>query len=476
MLRSSISLSLVLGIFAANPVPLASGPEARIGVPSRTAPERVDALAEAILETANLPSLSIAILRDGEVEYARAFGFADLERQQPATTGTQYRCASVSKVITITAIGRLVQEGRLDLDAPVSSYVPAWPAEPSITARQLAGHLAGVAHYQAEDRIDRQRHYETVTASIDGFRGSPRSGAPGEAYTYTTHGFTLLSALAEGASGRPFLELLSEEVFAPLGMESSGPDLRADPPSTMSTLYGRRNGGPVPIPTPENPSYKWAGGGLISTPTDLVRLAQGYLDGYLSPETVEEMWTTQRTNDGEETGVGIAWRIGEDYQGRRVIHHSGSMGGARSTIVIWPELGEAIAVMTNSVWPSDAMDNGLLLMEAYRTPVAAAPAGAAGELAYSGEFVRRGETSPTSGTLALEAGDGWISMPEPFADWTGDGAVERMPIHHLSGERYLLVSPFGLIALKLGPKGAGWQGLMDIGSTQWRFETAAGSR
>lgn len=433
--------------------------------------DRVDTLARALMETAALPSISIAIARNGGVEYARAFGFADLEREVAATPNTQYRCASVSKVITATAVGRLAQNGRLDLDAPVSAYVPTWPSEPTITARQLSGHLSGLSHYHGEDRLDRGRYYQSVQSSLDVFRDSPRSGAAGEAYTYSTHGFTLLSAVAQGASGIPFLELLHEEVFEPLGMESSGADIRSDPPAAMSTLYARRRGAPFPIPRPEDPSYKWAGGGLISTPSDLVRLAGGYLDGYLTPQIVEDMWTTQRTNDGEETGVGVAWRIGADDQGRRVIHHSGSMGGARSTIVIWPDQREAIAVMTNVGWNSDIMTTGLLLMEAYRSQTAAASSGTSREMSYTGEMTRSDETGVTSGTLAFDGEAGWISMPLPFAEWTGQLAVERMPIHDLGADRYALVSPFGLMPLALTQEEGEWRGLLERGSTKWRFET-----
>lgn len=444
---------------------------------------RVDDLAAALMETARLPSLSIAILRGGEIEYARAFGYADLETRTPATPMTRYRCASVSKVITVTAIGRLVQQGRLDLDAPVSRYVPSWPAEPTITPRQLSGHLAGVSHYHADDRIDRSRYYESVTESLDAFRDSPRADAPGESYIYSTHGFTLLSAVAEGASGRPFLSLLEEDVFGPLGMTESGPDLRADPAPTMSTLYGRRGAEPVVIETPENPSYKWAGGGLVSSPSDLVRLAGAYLDGTLSPEVVEEMWTTQRTKDGEETGVGIAWRIGEDFQGRRIIHHSGSMGGARSTIVIWPEAREAIAVMTNVVWGSAIMETGLMLMEAYRVPAApvaegggagdAADGGMSRELAYTGEFTRGDETGETTGRLALEGSGGWIETPGPFAEWARTMSVERMPIRRIAGDRWALVSPLGAFPLELREASGAVTGVMALGSTEWTFRAEA---
>ena len=447
-----------------------------LAVPSAlaTPEERIDALAEAIVETANLPSLSVAIWRNGEIAYARAFGYADLDSRAPATTSTRYRCASVSKVITATAVARLVQDGRLDLDAPVHDYVPSWPREPVITARQLSGHLAGVSHYRGEDRIDRSRHYDSVTESLDVFMDSERAGAPGDSYVYSTHGFTLLSAVTEGASGIDFLTLLEEEVYAPLGMTDSGPDMRASPGPHMSTLYGRAGRDASEIGQPEDPSYKWAGGGLVSTPSDLVRLAGGYLSGFLDDELVEEMWTSQRTNDGEETGVGVVWRIGEDEQGRRVIHHSGSMGGARTTIAIWPETGEAIALMTNVVWPSDIHLTGMLMMEAWREDGGGGLE--TGTTAYRGDMVRNDVAAVATGELALEGESGWITTPEPFADWTGDLTVERMPIRHLAGNRYALVSPFGLMPLEIRRYGDRITGVMDRGSTRWEFVVEGDAR
>ncbi len=441
--------------------------------------EAVDQLAEDLIATARLPGLSVAILRDGQIVYANGFGFADLEARTPVTPDTRYRCASVSKVITATAVARLVQDGRLELDAPVTRYVPEWPGTPVVTPRLVSGHLAGVAHYQRQDRIDRTRHYATFSESLDVFRDSPRAGEPGERYVYSTHGYTLLSGIVEGASGLPFLEYLEARIFGPLGMRASGPDLRASPDPTMSTLYGREDGRPVAISQPEDPSYKWGGGGLISTPSDLVRLADAYLNGFIDPVLVDEMWTTQRTRDGEETGVGIAWRIGEDRAGRRVVHHSGSMGGARSTLVIYPDRHEAIAVMTNVVWPSDIQRTGELLLEAYRAAEAGARSGAStgGDRLYRGTLTRTHSAdsvtvAEASGSISLVDGDGWISTPDPLAEWTDDMTVERMPLRHVEGETYLLVMPYGLAPVELRATEQGLRGLARPSpAREWVIET-----
>lgn len=435
---------------------------------------RVDVVApfaEALMAADGLPSLSIAILKDGEIEYARAWGYADIENGTPATVDTRYRAGSVSKVITATGLARLVQQGRLDLDAPVSRYVPSWEAEPAITPRQLAGHLAGVGHYQAEDRMERDRHFDTMEASLGVFRNSPRAGPPGAQYHYSTHGFTLLSAAMEGAAGEPFLQVLEDEVYEPLGMTNSGPDMRTGPQPGMSALYTQVRLESRLIAQPEDPSYKWAGGGLTSTPTDLVRMGWGYLNGFIDPTLVEEMWTSQRTNDGEETGVGIVWRIETDAAGRRVIHHSGAMGGARSTIAIFPDEGEAIAIMTNTSWPSDIHATAKLIMEAWRQD--GADDGSAlttpEEVAFTGTF---GEEE-ANGSLVLGNGTGWVTAPPSIQDMFFQAAAvrpERMTLLHVTGSTYALVTPLGALPLEIEVRDGRLSASGRVFRAVWSFE------
>ena len=236
------------------------------GVAPRSA-ELVDALIGDLLETTGLPGFSVAISDPEGGLWARGYGYADVEREVAVDSSTRFRAASVSKTITVTALAALWQAGRIDLDAPLSDYRSDFPdPEAGITARRLAGHLAGIAHYQRDDRIDRGRHYPTMETALAVFRDSPRAAPPGESYAYSTHGYTLLSALIESAGGEPFLDVLSRQVFAPLGMAHSGPDLRSSPPLGMSTFYRLSARTAQPISRPEDPSYKWAGGGLVSTP------------------------------------------------------------------------------------------------------------------------------------------------------------------------------------------------------------------
>lgn len=111
---------------------------------------------------------------------------------------------------------------------------------------------------------------------------------------------------------------------------------------------------------PSNPAYKFAGGGILATPSDLARFGAAHLEpGFLSEDVLRQMMTSQTTTAGEETGVGLAWRVGEDGAGRRVWHHAGSQAGTRSLLMVWPDHGVTVAVCTNlSGTPPDIFAHG----------------------------------------------------------------------------------------------------------------------
>jgi CubicO group peptidase (beta-lactamase class C family) len=459
-------------------------------------------VAEQLLVTARLPGLSVAVSRGDTLLFAQGFGYADVEARRPVTPDTRFRAASVSKMITATALARLVQAGRLDLDAPVARHVPGY-APPSaqppaasgpgvastatpgagtgpgtravtrpITARLLAGHLAGVPHYTPADRIE-PRFYASVGEALGVFASAAPVGAPGARYHYSTHGYTLLSAAMEGAAGRPFLDILQQEVVAPLGLRATGPDLRARPDAATAAFYQMRDGAPVRVAAPEDPSYKWAGGGLLSTPSDLVRLGAAYFgrpDGYLRPDVVAAAFASQRLPSGEETGVGLGWRQSTDMDGRRTMEHAGGMEGARSVLVLFPAERVAVAVMTNAGWSSAIEETAHLLARPFLAPAgAAAGHGPAPEALPDGDADADADVTVTlaaegvaaggpprtvPGRLRLAGGRGTLSLSPASA---GAQAVPVVyPLVSLGrGGVYALVRPDGAFHLTLARDAGG---------------------
>ena len=295
------------------------------------------------------PGVSVAVARDGRFVWSEAIGCADVELQVPVTRTTRLRIGSVSKPLTSAALGRLVQDGKLDLDAPVQKYVPdfprkAWP----VTTRELAGHLAGVRHYEGSE-FEIRDHYANVRAALAIFENDALLFEPGTRFSYSSYGWNLISAVLEAASGEPFLTLMQKTVFDPAGLSHTAPDDPGPIVPGRAHFYTRDEKGNVVNAGFVDNSCKWAGGGFVSTAEDLVTFALALLDGrLLAPETVRLLWTSQKTTGGKETGYGLGWSVATDRKGRRRISHSGGAQGGTAYLVIYPDERLAAAMIVNS--------------------------------------------------------------------------------------------------------------------------------
>jgi serine beta-lactamase-like protein LACTB len=309
------------------------------------------ALVSDSMAAAGVPGVSITVLREGRRIWSEGFGWADLEQRVRVTPLTRFRIGSVSKPLTAVAIGLLLEAGRLDLDAPVQRYVPGFPEKRwPITTRLLAGHLAGIRHYRG-DEFGSMRRYASVTDGLAIFRDDSLEFRPGSRYLYSSYGWNLVSAVIEGASGEPFLDYMHERVFKPLGLRQT----TADHPDSIVPFRARWYTGPrdsvVNAPYVD-PSYKWAGGGFVSTTEDLAAFGQAMLAGaLLRRETFELLATSQRTLDGRETGYGMGWSVGRDRAGRRRIMHSGGSTGGTAFLILYPDERLVFAMLANSDQP-----------------------------------------------------------------------------------------------------------------------------
>jgi CubicO group peptidase (beta-lactamase class C family) len=309
------------------------------------------ALALARLAADSLPGLSVAVGVNGRIVWAEGFGWADVRQQRPVTPQTRFRAGSVGKALTSAAVGLLHQRGRLDLDAPVRTYVPEFPEKPwPITTRQLMGHVAGIRDYRNEQEVLGGRDCADVREGLAVFAADSLIAAPGTRYAYTTFGYVLASAAVQAAAGEPYAAFMRREVFEPLGMEHTTPEAALPAGADRATGYVR-SGGLVPAPADDD-SCVLAGGGFLSTPSDLVRFGSGMLDGLLAPETVRMLWTPLRLDSGQSTGYGLGWfvreaRLRQDGPALPMLGHGGSSVGGRTSFMIFPEQRLVVAVTTN---------------------------------------------------------------------------------------------------------------------------------
>jgi CubicO group peptidase (beta-lactamase class C family) len=300
------------------------------------------------MDRLGIPGASVAVAVDGEIVWAEGLGWADVENRVGVTSLTRFRTASISKALTAAAVGQLVEAGRLDLDAPVQRYVPSFPEKTAgvVTTRLLGGHLSGVRHYRDRE-FESDVQYGDVLDGLQIFSDDPLEFAPGEDYLYSSYGWNLISAVVQQASGERFLTYMRDRVLDPLEMTGTVAEHNDSILPFRGRQYQRGQDGRLLNAPGVNNSNKWAGGGYLSTASDLVQYGSAYLEpGFLEPETISLLWTSQRTASGEVTGYGIGWRTGVE-EGRQEVWHTGGAVGGSTILLIWPTEHIVVSILTN---------------------------------------------------------------------------------------------------------------------------------
>ncbi|MEM6485885.1 MAG: serine hydrolase domain-containing protein [Pseudomonadota bacterium] len=328
--------------------------------------DRVLALAIEHRRSIGAPALSIAVAVEGGLVWQGVTGWADLENRVPASADTQFRIGSTSKAITGTALARLVDQGVMDLDAPLSSYFEAIPnpAWSTITPRQLASHMAGIPHYSENQdlaglykTIALDSHYTSMRDALDVFDSSPLLFEPGTEFSYSSLGTVLLGATMAAAANRPYLEIVREEVLMPAQMTSTvvAPAAYSDAGAPDLASFYFRDNDRYRVWRPVDLSHRLPGGGFVSTPTDLVQMGSLVLDEqYLSDATRTAFWTPQRLNDGEvnEQNYAIGWRWREwEIDGIGMVrnaNHGGVSRGSQCWLIVFPDYRMSIAMCINA--------------------------------------------------------------------------------------------------------------------------------
>ncbi len=352
--------------------------------------DAVLSLVESFMTFNHIPGASVSISRAGELVYSQGFGFADLEQMVPVVPDeTCFRVGSVSKPFTAAALAKLYEQQKINLLAPIQEYVPSFPEKRwPINLRQLAGHVAGIRHYQGNEFLSTQ-FYPTVEEGLSIFKEDTLLFKPNSDYRYSSYGWNLISAAIEHAANQAFLEYVQEFVFDPLGMENTYTDY-VDSLIPFRTRFYTRSavGKMIHAPMVDN-SYKWAGGGFLSTTEDLVRFGNAHLPGgFLQDSTLKRWITPQRLEDGTSTNYGMGWRSGIDGYGKPWYGHSGGSVGGVTQLLIYPKEEIVVAVLTNKS-PVDYGDLHFQLanifMPSEKEALPTIPKGLIGQYAIAGE-------------------------------------------------------------------------------------------
>ena len=318
------------------------------------------------MASTHVPGVSVAIVENGEYEWAQGYGFSDLETKVPASEHTLYRLGSISKPLTATAAMELWERGRLDLDSPVQKYCPSFPqkSEP-ITTRQVLGHLAGIRHYksgsQDDPEIGNTKHFEDpIAAGLNFFKDDPLVAAPGTSFHYSTQGYTLVGCVIEGASDSKYVEFMRQNVFAPAHMEQTQPDDRFAIIPYRTRFYEKKE---TTIRNADflDSSYKIPGGGWLSSAEDMARFEVAILnDKLIRRATRDLMWTPLKPSDGKPDAYALGWGWSEHKKDEVAsVGHTGGQQGTSTAIVLAPDLRDGVVVLANM----EDVDSGELARE-----------------------------------------------------------------------------------------------------------------
>jgi CubicO group peptidase (beta-lactamase class C family) len=299
----------------------------------------------ALKDQYSIPGLAVCVAVDGAIVWNEGFGCADYARQVPIHTTSTFRVGSVAKSMTGIALMKLHQEGKLDFDESLRSYVPDFPEKKySMKIKEIAGHQSGIRHYKKLEMAS-NRSFLTIEEGLSIFKDDPLLFEPGTEYQYSTYGYSVLARVIENISKKDYLTYMQKEVFAPLKMTSTTAAKKALPFVGYSSAPGKdkvKNALEVDL------SNKWAGGGFLSTPRDLTQMMIN-LDSLLSRKSQQLLFTDQILKNGEKTGYGIGFNVVKTEETKKtLIHHGGSSIGGRSYLMKIVEDDVVIAFCANS--------------------------------------------------------------------------------------------------------------------------------
>jgi CubicO group peptidase (beta-lactamase class C family) len=308
----------------------------------------VDAIVTQALAETGVPSASIAIVKEGRIAFAKAYGQARLEPSEPATASMRYKIASNSKQLTATAILLLAEDHKLSLDDKVARFLPDLTRARDVTIRELLTHTAGYQDFYADDYVPPFMQKDTTPQAIlDGWAKKPLDFEPGSRWQYSNTGYVALGAIVEKAGGRPLFDFLKERVFDKLGIKSAldidGPWDPADP--LPYTRYGL---GPMRQVPAEGKNWLWGAGELAMTASDLARWDIALMGGkILQPASLKALTTEMVLADGTGTGYGFGLFVSQMANGHRRWSHTGGASGFLSINVDFPDDKASITVLTN---------------------------------------------------------------------------------------------------------------------------------
>lgn len=354
LLTVALAAAVAGTAFAATPGPSLAAPgaadtsasaaPANVATPAAVARYAAQLLAKTY--DPNGPGAAVLVTRGDQVLYRGAIGRADANAAAPLTADAMFRIASVSKQFAAAGVLRLVEQGKVALDDPLTKYVPGYPNGDAVTVRQLLNHTSGIRSYtNIPGMMDGPIRKDVTTAQlIDVFKNEKPDFAPGQGWSYNNSGYVLVGAVIEAASGMPWHRFLHQEFFAPLGMDHTG--YGHDPAIVARQVRGHAWEGDKVVDAPAiSMTQPHAAGALVSSVDDLHKWNRALHEGRLFKDaTYTAMITPEGKAVESKYGYGIA---AGTVRGRPMLSHGGGIFGFSTTLNYVPGPDIGVVVLQN---------------------------------------------------------------------------------------------------------------------------------
>ena len=311
-----------------------------------------DQILQQLVNTKVVPGIAVAVQKKGEKLLQKGYGYSNLEDKiRVSPEKSIFRIASVSKPISAIALATMVQEGTIDLEASFYQYVPYFPKKQwDFTIRQLASHTAGIRGYKGME-YGLNIPY-SIKEGISVFKEDDLLFKPGTDYHYNSYDWTLISLAMQEASGVPFEAYVKEKVLQPAGMmHTFAPNQLSEKDKRQLTTFYSKNRCGFRNSIPVENMYKLAGGGFLSTATDITSLGAYCLHkGFVLPKLQEQFLTAQHIQS-KSTYYGLGWQVSRDAKGRSYYGHIGNGVGGYSNFFVYPEQEMVITILINCTDP-----------------------------------------------------------------------------------------------------------------------------
>ena len=312
--------------------------------------EKVDAYIRQEMTKYRIPGMAVAVIRNGKVLKLKGYGVTSIELNVAANEHSVFPLYSTTKIFTGVALMKLVEDGKLSLDTPVTDFFQGLPKEwKEIKVRNLLTHTSGLAELRESQRFqslpDEKKKYFPREEGMRYVAELPLKFKPGEKFLYHTSGYNILALIVAQVAGEPFDAFLQERLFTPLGMTSTiFGDTEKIIKGRPSTAYFVDKGELRNLPLTFNVNGGNPGAGLNSSVADLTKFLLALDAGkILKPQSLREMWSPVKLNDGSEYGYGLGWTVGE-HKGLKVVGHE---GGGAAWIAHFPKEHLSIVVLCN---------------------------------------------------------------------------------------------------------------------------------